>query len=149
MISEQSTAPETGRDPDITTGWRIVSLCRRHPLTSYFVLANVLSWSAWAPYVLSENGLTLWAFHVSEVLGSSQLLGALPGAFLGPIAAAFLLTALVADGMTNNGIADALVVEVATVTSHLARLLPELGVRSRLQAVVRAYQNHVITTVGE
>lgn len=31
MISEQSTAPETGRDPDITTGWRIVSLCRRHP----------------------------------------------------------------------------------------------------------------------
>lgn len=97
MISEQSTTPETRRDPDITTGWSIVSLCRRHPLMSYFVLANVLSWSAWAPYVLSENGLALWAFHVPELLGSSQLLGVLPGAFLGPITAAFLLTALV-DG---------------------------------------------------
>lgn len=56
---------------------------------------------------------------------------------------------LLAEGMTNNDIAATLVVEVATVKSHLARLLPKLGVRSRLQAVVWAYQNHVISTVGE
>jgi DNA-binding NarL/FixJ family response regulator len=51
---------------------------------------------------------------------------------------------LLAQGMSNEEIAAALVVEVATVKSHLARLLPKLGVRSRLQAAVWAYQNHVV-----
>ena len=50
--------------------------------------------------------------------------------------------------MSNEEIAGALVVEVSTVKSHLARMLPKLGVRSRLQAVVWAYQNGV-ATVGE
>lgn len=52
---------------------------------------------------------------------------------------------LLAQGMTNSEIADQLVIEVATVKSHLARMLPKLGVRSRLQAVVWAYQNHLVT----
>ncbi|MCA1192593.1 response regulator transcription factor [Saccharopolyspora sp. 6V] len=51
---------------------------------------------------------------------------------------------LLAQGMSNEDIARALVVEVSTVKSHLARMLPKLGVRSRLQAVVWAYQNHVV-----
>ncbi|MDN5915696.1 MAG: response regulator transcription factor [Pseudonocardia sp.] len=51
---------------------------------------------------------------------------------------------LLAQGLSNDGIAGALVVEVSTVKSHLARMLPKLGVRSRLQAVVWAYQNHVV-----
>ena len=55
---------------------------------------------------------------------------------------------LLAQGMSNEDIAAALVVEVSTVKSHLARMLPKLGVRSRLQAVVWAYQNGV-ATVGE
>ncbi|TSI12680.1 response regulator transcription factor [Brevibacterium aurantiacum] len=55
---------------------------------------------------------------------------------------------LLAEGMTNSQIADSLVVELATVKSHLARLLPKLGVKSRLQAVVWAYQNDVIITDG-
>ena len=41
-------------------------------------------------------------------------------------------------------IAVALVLEVSTVKSHLARMLPKLGVRSRLQAVVWAYQNRIV-----
>ncbi|MFD6623473.1 response regulator [Streptomyces diastaticus] len=52
---------------------------------------------------------------------------------------------LLAQGMSNEQIAGTLVVEVATVKSHLARLLPKLGVRSRLQAAVWAYQNRVVT----
>lgn len=52
---------------------------------------------------------------------------------------------LLAEGMSNEQIAGALVVEVATVKSHLARMLPKLGVQSRLQAAVWAYQNHLVT----
>ena len=52
---------------------------------------------------------------------------------------------LLAQGMSNEQIAGELFVEVATVKSHLARLLPKLGVQSRLQAAVWAYQNHVVT----
>lgn len=51
---------------------------------------------------------------------------------------------LLAQGMSNEEIAQALVVELSTVKSHLARMLPKLGVRSRLQAVVWAYQNRVV-----
>lgn len=55
---------------------------------------------------------------------------------------------LLAQGMSNEQIAAALFVEVATVKSHLARLLPKLGVQSRLQAAVWAYQNRVVTPDG-
>ncbi|MFP5022236.1 response regulator [Pseudonocardia phyllosphaerae] len=51
---------------------------------------------------------------------------------------------LLAQGMSNGDIAETLVLEVSTVKSHLARMLPKLGVTSRLQAVVWAYQNHVV-----
>lgn len=49
-----------------------------------------------------------------------------------------------AQGMSNEEIARALVVEVTTVKSHLARMMPKLGVRSRLHAAVWAYQNGVV-----
>ena len=51
---------------------------------------------------------------------------------------------LLAQGMSNDEIAQALVLEQSTVKSHLARILPKLGVRSRLQAAVWAYQNKVV-----
>lgn len=51
---------------------------------------------------------------------------------------------LLAQGMSNDEIAQTLVVETSTVKSHLARLLPKLGVRSRLQAAVWAYQNRFV-----
>ncbi|QEO13911.1 response regulator transcription factor [Agromyces intestinalis] len=51
---------------------------------------------------------------------------------------------LLAQGMSNEEIAGELVLEISTVKSHLARMLPKLGVRSRLQAVVWAYQNRVV-----
>ncbi|UQN28279.1 response regulator [Brachybacterium kimchii] len=49
-----------------------------------------------------------------------------------------------AEGMSNADIAAHLHVEASTVKSHLARMLPKLGVASRLQAVVWAYQNRVV-----
>ncbi|EGD43671.1 two-component system, regulatory protein [Nocardioidaceae bacterium Broad-1] len=49
-----------------------------------------------------------------------------------------------AEGMSNEEIAQALVLEVSTVKSHLARMMPKLGVKSRLQAAVWAYQSGLI-----
>lgn len=55
---------------------------------------------------------------------------------------------LLAQGMSNEDIARELYLEVSTVKSHLARMMPKLGVRSRLQAVVWAYQNGVVEVGG-
>ena len=84
-------------DSQRTESRRRGEVIRRHPLLSFFVLANLLSWLAWTPYVLSQNGLGLWDYRYPAVLGSSQILGVLPGAYLGPVFSAFLVT-LVADG---------------------------------------------------
>ncbi|MEV0613803.1 type II CAAX endopeptidase family protein [Nonomuraea sp. NPDC050404] len=67
---------------------------RRRPLLTFFVLANLLSWVAWLPYVLSATGLGVWDFTFPGGPAASQLLGVLPGAYLGPIFAAFLVTAV-------------------------------------------------------
>ncbi|WP_380158920.1 CPBP family intramembrane glutamic endopeptidase [Kineococcus sp. R86509] len=67
----------------------------RHPLVAFFTLAFGLSWLAWIPYVLSGNGLGVLPFSFPALLGTSQLLGVLPGAYLGPVTAAFVVTALV------------------------------------------------------
>ncbi|MCP2169786.1 CPBP family intramembrane glutamic endopeptidase [Goodfellowiella coeruleoviolacea] len=75
-------------------------LVRRHPLVTFFVLANLLSWAAWTPYVLSQNGLGVLPFGFPAILGTTQFLGVLPGAYLGPVLSAFLVTAVV-DGRTG------------------------------------------------
>jgi uncharacterized protein len=70
------------------------TLVARYPLTSFFTLAFALSWLAWTPYVLSESGLGLVPIRFPVILGSTQLVGVLPGAYLGPILSAFVVTAL-------------------------------------------------------
>ncbi|MFJ9710780.1 CPBP family intramembrane glutamic endopeptidase [Streptomyces sp. NPDC101234] len=67
---------------------------RRRPLTWFFSLAYLMSWTAWTPYILSENGLGLWHFAFPGAGGTTQLLGVLPGAYLGPISAALLVTGI-------------------------------------------------------
>jgi membrane protease YdiL (CAAX protease family) len=64
------------------------SLVRRHPLSSFFVLANLMSWAAWLPYILSSTGLGV----LDVTIPGGQLLGVLPGAYLGPIFSAYLVT---------------------------------------------------------
>lgn len=96
-ISDQPTAPAAVAPQRRRTGGGVLGPVRTRPLLSFFVLANMMSWLAWVPYILSQNGLGVWGYRFPEVLGTSQWFGVLPGAYLGPIAAALFVTA-VADG---------------------------------------------------
>ena len=49
-----------------------------------------------------------------------------------------------ARGRTNRELADDLIVSEATVKTHVSNLLTKLGVRSRVQAVVIAYESGVV-----
>jgi membrane protease YdiL (CAAX protease family) len=82
--------PSGTAGPKPRTGLR--AALGRRPVTWFFALAFALSWAAWTPYILSENGLGVWHYGFPGVGGTTQLLGVLPGAYLGPIASALLVT---------------------------------------------------------
>jgi membrane protease YdiL (CAAX protease family) len=75
----------------------VVGLIARRPLASYFLMSYTLTWLAWTPYILSTTGLRILPLKIPKLLGSAQTLGILPGAYLGPIMSAFVVTAI-ADG---------------------------------------------------
>lgn len=47
---------------------------------------------------------------------------------------------LLAQGLSNAEIAAELLISEGTVKSHLGRIMPKLGVRDRLQALIRAHE---------
>ncbi|MFJ8791549.1 CPBP family intramembrane glutamic endopeptidase [Streptomyces sp. NPDC102462] len=82
--------PTPPAPPQQDTGLR--GSLRRRPLIWFFALAYGLSWVAWTPYILSRNGTGVWHFTFPGGAAGSQVLGVLPGAYLGPITAALLIT---------------------------------------------------------
>jgi len=54
------------------------------------------------------------------------------------------VVALVAHGLSNDEIADALVVSPATAKTHVSRAMIKLGARDRAQLVVFAYQTGLV-----
>jgi membrane protease YdiL (CAAX protease family) len=70
-------------------------LLARHPLVSFFVMAYAFTWIAWSPWVLSEEGVGLLPFRLSDA--ASGLLNA-AAIFLGPT-----LSALIMTGVTEGG----------------------------------------------
>lgn len=87
--TQPATQPMT--EPD--QGLR--AFVRRHQLSTFFVLALAASWLAWTPYILSNSGLGVWDLTFPGGMIGGQLLGMLPGAYLGPIGSAALVTWLV------------------------------------------------------
>ncbi len=52
---------------------------------------------------------------------------------------------LLAHGRTNTEIAAELVVSRGTVKTHVARVLQKLDLRDRVQAVIFAYENDLVS----
>jgi DNA-binding NarL/FixJ family response regulator len=51
---------------------------------------------------------------------------------------------LVAEGLSNQQIADRLVVSPSTAKTHVNRAMAKLGVRDRAQLVVLAYESGLV-----
>lgn len=58
------------------------------------------------------------------------------------------ILSLLSEGLSNSEIAGRLFIEATTVKYHLAGILTKTGARDRLQAVVWAFQNGVVSPSG-
>ena len=56
---------------------------------------------------------------------------------------------LVADGRSNNEIAERLVISRATASVHVSHILAKLGVPSRVQAATLAHRRGLVSTQAE
>jgi DNA-binding NarL/FixJ family response regulator len=87
--------------------------------------------------------------HVIEALTSAPRLGLTGSDRLAHLTAREReVLVLVASGLTNAEICDRLVLSVATVRTHVARILMKTGCRDRSQAVALAYQSRLVRVDG-
>ncbi|MFD4598092.1 hypothetical protein ACFWPQ_08625 [Streptomyces sp. NPDC058464] len=96
-MASQACLPNTPGDrhhqpPQPEAGTPLRARVRRPPPTWFFALAMGMRRPAWTPYILSGNGLGVWHWTFPGSATGSQLLGGLPGAYLGPIASALFVT---------------------------------------------------------
>src|SRR3954454_14045559 len=75
----QPAAPQRG----------LKALLARHPLVSFFVMAYAFSWIVWSPWYLSEDGVGLLPFELSDTVGGLLNTAAL---IAGPTLSAFIVT---------------------------------------------------------
>ncbi|GHH42698.1 CPBP family intramembrane glutamic endopeptidase [Lentzea cavernae] len=87
-----TSIPTEGPGPVASNRWQ--ALVQRYPLITFFTLANTISWLAWLPYILSLDGFGVLHFRYPDLLMGNQLTAILPGAYLGPLTAAFTVTAI-------------------------------------------------------
>jgi CAAX amino terminal protease family. len=78
------TTADTPERPASSRG----GLLARYPLTSFFVMAFALSWIAWSPWFLSEDGSGLLPYSSPLINGLVVPVGIL----LGPFLSAFIMT---------------------------------------------------------
>ena len=94
----------------------------------------------------TKHGLTATDGYAD---GSSTMPGARPVAYTDP--ELNLLTERerevlveIAHGLSNQEIADKLFISLPTVKTHVAHILSKINARDRVQAVVFAYENHLV-----
>ena len=69
MVGIHSPVSTNSRSGNAAGSTGIRGSIRRHPLIWFFAMASGLSWAAWTPYILSENGLGILRFSFPAVLG--------------------------------------------------------------------------------
>ena len=101
-------------------------------------------WSPRTPLTLHLDDLAVQ--RLVDALGGSPESGprALPDKLLRLTDRELTVLRAMATGATNAEIAAELFLSVATVKTHVARVLSKLGLRDRVQAVVFAYESRLV-----
>jgi LuxR family maltose regulon positive regulatory protein len=110
-----------------------------------YVRVFLEEWTATRPLLAAARAEGSRPEYVTILLaaGAGNSLAAAPAAGAVPLVESLSpreleILRLVAGGATNRDVADALVITVGTVKSHLNRIMGKLGARNRVEAVAKA-----------